>query len=157
MRKIKLICVGKTQESYLLEGISNIEKKLQRFCTFSWLYVKEADYRHGTKKRWLDEEAERLLRTITPGHFTIVCDEKGKTLTSKNLADLFQSLAVSGYSNIDILIGGSFGLSSNIIRAADLVLSVSAMTFTHQMIRLFITEQIYRAFTIINHIGYHHD
>jgi 23S rRNA (pseudouridine1915-N3)-methyltransferase len=157
MRKIKVICVGKTQESYLRDGIKNLEDKLKRFCAYSWLFVKEANYKNGGKRQWLEEEAERLTRAMTTGHYTIACDEKGKTLSSKNLAELFQSLAVSGHSQIDILIGGPYGLSPAIVQSADLVLSLSTMTFTHQMIRLFLTEQVYRAFTIINHIKYHHD
>jgi 23S rRNA (pseudouridine1915-N3)-methyltransferase len=157
MRKIRILCVGKTQDAYLLEGIKNFEKKLKRFCSFSWVVVKEATYKKGNKNQWISQEGERLRKVIDPGNFTIACDEKGKSHTSPEFADLFQAIANSGHSQIDFIIGGAYGLPEEIAKNANLKLSLSDMTFTHQMIRLLLVEQIYRAYTIINNIKYHHD
>lgn len=157
MRKIRVICVGKTQDAYLIEGIKIFEKKLKRFCSFSWVFIKEAAYKKGNKNLWLAEENDRLQKVADPGNFTIACDEKGQAHTSPKLAKLFQSIANSGHSQIDFIIGGAYGLPQEILQKANLKLSLSEMTFTHQMIRLLLIEQIYRAFTIINNIKYHHD
>ncbi|MCG8337159.1 MAG: 23S rRNA (pseudouridine(1915)-N(3))-methyltransferase RlmH [Proteobacteria bacterium] len=157
MRKIRVVCIGKTQDAYLTEGIKIFEKKLKRFCSFSWVFVKEAAYKKGNKNNWLAEENDRLQKTLGPGHFTIACDEKGQTHTSPKLAGLFQSIANSGHSQIDFIIGGAYGLPQEILQKANLKLSLSEMTFTHQMIRLLLIEQIYRAFTILNNIKYHHE
>lgn len=157
MRKIRIICVGKTQDTYLLEGIKIFEKKLKRFCSFSWVFIKEAAYKKGNKSQWLSEENERLLKTVDPRHFIVACDEKGHAHTSPKFAKLFQSIANSGHSHIDFIVGGAYGLPQEILQRANLKLSLSEMTFTHQMIRLLLIEQIYRAFTIINNIKYHHE
>ncbi len=157
MKKIRVVCVGKTRDAYLLEGIKLFEKKLKRFCSFSWVPVKEAAYQKGNKELWLSEENNRLQKALDPGNFIIACDEKGQAHTSRKFAGLFQSIANSGHSRIDFIIGGAFGLPQEILQKANLQLSLSEMTFTHQMIRLLLIEQIYRAFTIINNTKYHHE
>ena len=157
MRKIRVICVGKTQDAYLLEGIKVFEKKLKRFCSFSWIFIKEAAYKKGKKNQWLSEECTRLQKAIDSRNYIIACDEKGRSYTSPSLAKQFQSIANSGHSQIDFIIGGAYGLPEDILKKANLKLSLSDMTFTHQMIRLLLIEQIYRAFTINNNIKYHHE
>ncbi len=157
MRKIRIICVGKTQDAYLLDGLKVFEKKLKRFCSFSWIYIKESVYKKGNESQWLEDEQSRLGKVIVPGNFTIACDEKGKSHSSIQFAKLFQTIANSGHSQIDFIIGGAYGLPEKITKEANLKLSLSEMTFTHQMIRLLLIEQIYRAFTIIKNIKYHHE
>ena len=157
MRKIRFICVGKTQDAYIKEGIKAFEKKLKRFCIPSWVFVREADYKTGQRQQWMAEEAQRLSKVLIPRSYTIACDEKGDLFDSRKFADHLQSIANSGYSQIDFIIGGPFGLPETIVNSSRTVLSLSPLTFTHQMVRIILMEQVYRAFTIIRNIRYHHD
>lgn len=157
MRKIRIICVGKTQDSHLNEGLKIYENKLKRYCKLEWLIVKEANYSSGNKTNWLNTEAKNISKALSTKNFTIVCDEKGKQFSSTEFASKVSTLANQGISNIDFIIGGAFGLPKEIVLASQLKLSFSKMTFTHQMIRLILAEQIYRVFTIINNEKYHHD
>ena len=156
MRKIKIVCVGKNQKSYVSEGLVEYEKRLHRYCGFETVFVKETSYRSGSKKQWIDQEGKGLRKHISPNHFTIACDEKGTSVTSLELSKMFISWANSGYSQFVFLIGGAYGLSHEVKEAADFTLSLSPMTMTHQLVRLILAEQIYRAFTIINGGKYHH-
>ncbi len=156
MRKINIICVGRNQEAYLKEGIKIYEKKIKRYCTLNWYIVKEANYSNGSRKLWLNTEFSRLSKYVSTSNFSIACDEKGASLSSPDLAKLFKKTANSGYSQIDFFIGGAHGLPEKLNASVNQKLSISPMTFTHQMIRLILIEQVYRAFTIINNEKYHH-
>ncbi|MCP4753446.1 MAG: 23S rRNA (pseudouridine(1915)-N(3))-methyltransferase RlmH [Proteobacteria bacterium] len=155
MRKIRIYCIGKNQEAYLKQGLAVFEKKLRRYCDFQLQCVKEADYASGTKKRWLVEEGRRLLKHDHPNSFSVVCDEKGKSFTSLEFSKEFGKWANRGFSQFDFFIGGPFGLSDEVKNSADLLLGISPMTMTHQIVRLVLIEQIYRSFTIIHNEKYH--
>ena len=157
MRKIRIICVGKTRDVYVDQGLAVFEKRMRRYCGFQSRIVKEADYSSGTKKQWLKVEAERLLKLTSAGNYTIVCDEKGKKFSSAEFAGEFVTWSNHGYSQFDFIIGGAYGLSDNVKQSANLIFSFSPMTMTHQIFRLILTEQIYRAFTIVNKEKYHHE
>ncbi len=101
-------------------------------------------------------EGHKLLKAISSDHVTIACDEKGKLLTSVELSNRFVQWANQGQSKFDFVIGGPYGLSDRVKRAADFRLSFSPMTMPHQLVRLVLIEQIYRAFTIIRNEKYHH-
>jgi len=107
------------------------------------------------KQQTLTQEGQRLLKQVPEGSYLIVLDVYGKELSSEELAAKIDSLGLSGKSNITFLIGGAFGLSSEVRSAADMLLSFSKMTFTHQMVRLLLVEQIYRAFKINRGEKYH--
>ncbi len=156
MRKIRIICVGKHRDKYLLEGIKVYEKKLKRYCGFKWDFVKEANYARGSEETWLQDELKRLSKLLNPNAFTIACYDNGESLSSVQFAERFKSVANKGLSQIDFIIGGPFGLPEEILKRSNMILSFSAMTFTHQMVRLILSEQIYRAFTIIKNESYHH-
>ena len=156
MRKINIICIGKKQKTYIDEGLAIFDKRLRRYCVFQTVFIKEANYRSGTQLQWLTEEGKSLMKHISPDHYTIVCDEKGTSITSLQLSKKFNLWANNGYSQFDFIIGGAYGLSSEVKTSADLILSLSAMTMTHQLVRLILAEQIYRAFTIIRGEKYHH-
>jgi 23S rRNA (pseudouridine1915-N3)-methyltransferase len=156
MRKIRIVCVGKLQDSFLKEGIQAYEKKMKRYCSFSWQIVKEANYGQGSKPLWLDSEFSRLSKCVSPRSFSISCDEAGDSLSSLQFADLFKKTANAGYSQIDFFIGGAHGLPDKLTHSTNRKISLSPMTFTHQMVRLILAEQIYRAFTIVNNEKYHH-
>lgn len=156
MRKIRIVCVGKNQKSYVSDGLADFEKRMRRYCDFQTVFVKEASYRSGSQNQWAALEGKSLKKHISTDHLTIVCDEKGKSITSSELSKQFTSWANRGYSQFNFLIGGAYGLSNEIKKAADFTLSLSSMTMTHQLVRLILAEQIYRAFTIINGEKYHH-
>jgi len=156
MRKIRIITVGKTQDKYIRDGVAVFEKKLKHYCELNLVVVKEANYANGSAQQWNQEEGQKLIKLMNPRHFTICCDEKGSSFDSIQLANAFQNWSNTGYSTLDFLIGGAFGFSDEVRSKANIVLSLSPMTLTHQMVRLFLIEQVYRAFTIIRNEKYHH-
>mgnify|MGYP002725697613 CR=1 FL=1 len=156
MRQIRVLCVGKKQEPYLKTGIDVYQKKLQRYCRFELIPLKEANYGKGSKLQWQRKEQKEIESQYRPQTYIIACDEKGETLSSPQLADKLKSIANQGFSKIDFVVGGPFGLPQEIKAGSHLMLSLSSMTLTHQMIRLLLAEQIYRAFTIIKGEKYHH-
>lgn len=157
--KITLVTVGKIKEKYLTEGINEFLKRLKPFAQVS---IKEVPEEHmpdnpseAEKQQSLTKEGQRLLKQVPEGSFLIVLDVYGKQLSSEGLAAKIQELGLRGQSSLTFLIGGAFGLSQEVRQAADFRLSFSPMTFTHQMIRLLLVEQIYRAFKINRGEKYH--
>ncbi|NQU66103.1 MAG: 23S rRNA (pseudouridine(1915)-N(3))-methyltransferase RlmH [SAR324 cluster bacterium] len=156
MRKIRILCVGKKQETYLNSGIETYQKKLQRYCELEFKTIREADYSSGTPKQWHAKEWKEIQNQLHATAFLIACDEMGVCYSSKAFANKLENIALQGVSRIDFVVGGPYGLPTEIRSRANLVLSLSTMTFTHQMFRLFLVEQIYRALTILNGEKYHH-
>jgi 23S rRNA (pseudouridine1915-N3)-methyltransferase len=157
--RITIVVVGKIKEKYLTAGIAEYVKRLGPFCR---LDIVELDEEHmpdspsaAEKAKVLEREGDRILKHIRSNSYFIVLDVAGKQLASEELAAKFDSLAVSGTSDITFAIGGAFGLSPAVTAAAQERLSFSRMTFTHQMIRLLLVEQIYRAFKISRGEPYH--
>lgn len=157
--KITIATVGKIKEKYLTAGIAEFTKRLGPFCRLNIVEVDEEKMPENPspaeKTKALDKEAERLLKQIRPDSYVIVLDVAGKQASSEELADKLNSLGLSGKSDVTFIIGGAFGLSANLLTAAKERLSFSKMTFTHQMIRLLLVEQIYRAFKINRGEPYH--
>ena len=157
--RITILAVGKIKEKYLRDGIAEFVKRLGPFCR---LEIKELDEERmpddpsaAQKEQALAREGERLLKQIPQGSRVFVLDVIGKQQSSEELAETFSSLAVDGDSSLTFIIGGAFGLSEDVRKAAHVRLSFSKMTFTHQMIRLLLVEQIYRAFKIWRGEPYH--
>ena len=146
--KITLLVIGKLKEKFLVEGV---EEYLKRIKIFAKVEVREI-----SECRTVDEEGKKLLAQVPRDSFLIVLDVAGNALTSEQLAEKISALTLRGVSDITFLIGGAFGLSEEVRRAAGLRLSLSKMTFTHQMARLIIAEQIYRAFKINRGEPYHY-
>jgi len=159
MLKIQIIAVGKIKEKYLKEGIAEYTKRLSRFCDLQIIEVEDEKAPESLSESQEEQvrlkEAERILKKVKDNSYTIVLDVKGEKLSSEDLAARIQNLGVSGISSITFIIGGSIGLDSSVIKKASLRLSLSDMTFPHQLTRLIILEQIYRAFKIINNEVYH--
>lgn len=157
--KIRIVAVGKIKEKYLSAGIAEFVKRLTPFCRLEIVELNEErmpDNPSPTEKQQvLVKEGERLLKAVGSGSYLIVLDVAGKLISSEELSAKFDGLALSGQSDITFLIGGPFGLSPAIIAAAHERISFSRMTFTHQMIRLLLVEQIYRAFKISRGEPYH--
>ena len=157
--KISIVAAGKLKEKYLTEGIKEFLKRLTPFANVNIIEINEEKMKdnpsEAEKQQVLAQEGQRLLKQVTEGSYLIVLDVYGKNLSSEELAAKIDSLALNGKSHITFLIGGAFGLSQEVRQAADLLLSFSNMTFTHQMVRLLLVEQIYRAFKINRGEKYH--
>ena len=157
--KITLACVGKIKEKYLTAGIEEFTKRLTTFCKLETVAISEErmpeDPSPAEKEQVLGRETERLLAVIPQNSYVIVLDVKGKLISSEELAAKFDKLALGGNSHITFVIGGAFGYTDALRKRADETISFSRMTFTHQMIRLLLIEQIYRAFKISRGEKYH--
>ena len=157
--KIRIVAVGKLKEKYLREGVAEYAKRLAPFASVELLETREEymaeNPSEAQRQQTLAKEGERLLRLVPERSFLIVLDVKGKLLSSEALAKELASRALQGQSDLTFLIGGAFGLSPAVRERADLRISVSPMTFTHQMVRLLLYEQIYRAFKINRGEKYH--
>jgi len=157
--KITIVCAGKLKEKYLQAGIAEFLKRLKPFAQVEIREIHEEKMpetpSEAEKQQVLTREGEKLLRLVPEGSYLFVLDVCGEELASEELAARLDRLALGGRSNLTFLIGGAFGLSPAVRQAADLRLSFSRMTFTHQMVRLLLVEQIYRAFKINRGEKYH--
>ena len=155
--KIKLLQIGKTIESYLLEGIALYEKRLQAFTSFSCETV--APLKDASSLSTLQvkqREGELILAKIKPDDFLVLLDENGRTFDSVEFARQIEQLQVQSTRQLVFVVGGAFGFSEEVYRRARMKIALSEMTFSHQLVRLIFMEQLYRAFTIINKHPYHH-
>jgi len=145
--KINLIVVGKLKERFLVEGVAEYVKRIKKFARLEVREVPEC--------RTVEEEGQKILSLVPQGSWLCVLDVAGEALTSEDFAKKIAALTLGGVSNLTFVIGGAFGLSDELRRAASFRLSLSKLTFTHQMARLVLVEQIYRAFKINRHEPYH--
>ncbi len=150
---IKILCVGKLKEDYLTSGIKEYLKRLDAWEKVEVIEVKE--YLSSDIKKVIEVEGDYLLDKIDKNDFVITLEIEGKMLTSEDLASKLDQLYTYGNSNITFVIGGSYGLSDKVKNRSSFALSFSKFTFPHQLMRLILLEQIYRAFTINNHKEYH--
>ena len=146
--KINLVTIGKLKEKFLVEGVEEYLRRIKNFA--------KVDVREISECRTVDEEGKKLLAQVPRDSFLIVLDVAGVEFSSEQLAEKISALTLRGVSDITFLIGGAFGLSDEVRKAANFRLSLSQMTFTHQMARLIIVEQIYRAFKINRGEPYHY-
>lgn len=155
---IDIVCVGRLKESFFKEAVKEYEKRLSRYAKLSVIEVADEPTKENASENECDivkkKEADRLLKAVKNDGYVISLDIKGKSLTSKGLADKLEGLAVSGTGRIQFVIGGSLGLHRSVIEASDLVLSFSQFTFPHQLMRVILLEQIYRSFKIIKNEPY---
>ncbi len=155
--RLNLLCVGRLTLPYLNQGCAEFSKRLKRYLPISVTEIKE--HKTGRKQdlqRIITTEGENLEQRIPAGTFVIALDQRGKSLSSEKLADLMNDHMVRSIPEWTLLIGGPYGLSERLRKRADLVLSMSDMTLTHQMARLLLLEQLYRCCTIIRNEPYHH-
>ena len=153
---IKIICLGKTKQDFISKGIAEYQKRIGRFGKLTWNFLPDVKLTGSNSVQIVKEkEAEFILKSINPRDFVIALDERGKQFSSPKFAKYLENISISG-KPITFIIGGVYGLSEQIRDRADLTLGFSEFTFTHQMIRMLLAEQIYRAFTIINGKKYHY-
>ena len=157
--KITIVAAGKIKEKYLTAGINEFLKRLGAFANVKIVEINEGKMKdnpsEAEKQQVLAAEGQRLLKQVPEGSYLFVLDVYGKAVSSEALSEKIQKLGLEGKSSITFLIGGAFGLSEEVRQAADFRLSFSPMTFTHQMIRLLLVEQIYRSFKIARGEKYH--
>ena len=151
------LTVGKTNERYLIEGVAEYEKRLKKYISFKHEVIPELKRTKGSSEDELkSKEGVEILSRIKPGDFIILMDEKGESFDSVAFAKHLQKRMNAGYKRIVFVVGGPYGFSPEVYQKANEKISLSAMTFSHQMVRLFFTEQVYRAFTILRNEPYHH-
>lgn len=157
--KVNIITVGKLKERYLKDGVAEYSKRLSRFCD---LRITEVDDEQAPEtlsaaqeEQIKKKEADRVLGKVKSGDYLIVLDVAGAKKSSEEFASVLRNCMTGGRSNITFVIGGSVGLDAELVKNADLRLSLSDMTFPHQLTRLILLEQIFRAFKIINGETYH--
>ena len=157
--KITLIAVGKIKERYFEDAIREYSKRLSRYCRLEIIQVADEKTPDGAsealEEQIKEKEGRRILDQIREGAYVIALAVEGKQLDSLELAARMERLAVEGKSQLVFLIGGSLGLSKEVMRRADFALSFSAMTFPHQLMRVILLEQIYRTFRIRAGEPYH--
>lgn len=156
--RIVLLQIDKTQDSYLAEGIEIYTKRLRNYITLDTLTINVPKaVRQRTFNEQKTEEAKLIFNQITPEDFLILLDDKGKEHTSVEFSKFIAQKQNSSTKRLVFLIGGPFGFDQKVYDRANFKLSFSKMTFSHQMIRLFFTEQLYRAYTILKGEKYHHE
>lgn len=157
--KISLITVGKIKEKYLEEAIAEYSKRLSRYCKLEVIQLadeKTPDKAGEALERQIKEkEGTRILANIKEGAYVVALAIDGKMFSSEEMAERIGQLGVDGVSCIQFIIGGSLGLSEEVLGRADLKLSFSRMTFPHQLMRVILLEQIYRSYRIISGEPYH--
>ena len=157
--RISVICVGKLKEKYLVMGVEEYSKRLSRYCTLEITELpdeKTPDNAGEALKEMIKrKEGERILKTMKEDSYCIALAIEGSQLSSVELAEKLDSLGITGTSHISFVIGGSLGLSKEVLSRANYKLSFSKMTFPHQMMRMILLEQIYRAYRINTNQPYH--
>lgn len=156
--KITLLVVGKTVESYFVRGIEEYSKRLVHYVPFETVVIPEL---RNTKSLSADQQKEReadlILKAILPGDYIVLLDEHGKEFTSLQFASYLEKKMANVSKRLVFVVGGPYGFSDRIYNVAQEKISLSKMTYSHQMIRLIFVEQLYRAMTILNNEPYHHE
>ena len=157
----KIICVGKLKEKYLNDAIKEYSKRLSRFCKLEILELQDeklpVNYSEALYNEVKEREAKLILSKINQKNSYIIClDETGKEFSSPKLAERLDSIFTNVSSSLTFVIGGSLGLSNTVKEKAHLILSFSKLTFPHQLFRVFLLEQLFRCFKILNNEQYHH-
>lgn len=156
--KISLILVGKTTEKYFIEAFSEYSNRLKHYIPFETEVIPELKNTKGlTPSQQKEKEADLIMKVLQPGDHIVLLDEQGKEFTSMKFANYLERKTHSISKRLVFVVGGPYGFSDRIYAAAHEKISLSRMTFSHQMIRILFVEQIYRAMTILNNEPYHHE
>ena len=154
-----VICIGKLKDAYLRDGVAEFVKRMRPYGGITITELNESKIgdkpSDADRKQVVVEEGERLLKNIPKNAYTVLLDVYGKTMSSEDLAKTVAKLEVDGVSDMAFIVGGAFGVSDELRRSVNYKLSFSPMTFTHQMVRLLLVEQIYRASKINRNEPYH--
>ena len=155
--KIVLLTIGKTSEKYLIEGIAQYQNRLKHYIQFEMieiLNIKNA--KNFSNAELIKKEGELILKQLQRSDHLVILDDKGNDFTSPKFSEKLQNWMLSGKKRLVFVVGGAYGFSEQVYSRGNEKLSLSKMTFSHQMVRLFFVEQIYRGYTILNNEPYHH-
>jgi 23S rRNA (pseudouridine1915-N3)-methyltransferase len=155
--KITLIAIGKTEEQYLQTGIDKYLQRLKFYINFNFIIIPDIkNSKNLSEAQQKQKEAEQILKGINNSDCLVLLDENGKTFSSEGFATYLNKHLIGSTQHLVFVIGGPYGFDSSVHERANQKLSLSAMTFSHQMVRLFFVEQLYRGFTILKNEPYHH-
>lgn len=152
--KILLLGVSKTKEQYLIQGVEKFKKLLGNFCSFSEKYLKESQLKDNNDLI-IKEDSLIIMKNLPKGYYKVLLDLSGKEITSEQFSFFLNKTALQSPKGIVFVIGGHLGFSEDLKKEFDFRICLSKMTLTHQMIRLFFIEQLYRAYSILNNRKYH--
>jgi len=156
--KITLLVVGKTEDKYLIEGIDKYLGRLKHYINFNMLIIPDIkNTKNLTEAQQKAKEAELILKQINNPDLMILMDERGKKYTSVQFSEYLNKHMIGSVQQLIFVIGGPYGFDQTVYDRANGKISLSDMTFSHQMVRLFLTEQLYRAFSILKGEPYHHE
>ena len=154
---IKLVCIGKTDKGELSELISVYKNRLKHYVKFEMDIIPDIrNTKNIDEQLQKQKEGELILKDIENSDFLVLLDEQGKQYTSMNFSEFLQKRMNTGLKRLIFVVGGPYGFSEEVYKRANSKVSLSKMTFSHQMVRLFFVEQLYRAFTILKNEPYHH-
>ncbi|MCM1292970.1 MAG: 23S rRNA (pseudouridine(1915)-N(3))-methyltransferase RlmH [Bacteroides sp.] len=156
--KITLLTVGATQSSYLNVGIEDYTRRISHYLPFDIVTVKDLKASRSTSPdKQCSLEGQRILAMLQPSDMVVLLDERGRELTSREFSGFVDAQMLAGRRRLVFVVGGPYGFSDEVYARADAKISLSRMTFSHEMVRLFFVEQLYRAMTILRGEPYHHD
>ncbi len=150
--------VGRTDEAWLVSGIDEYVKRIARYIPFQVIVIQDVKKGKSMPETVVKkEEGALILKKVSPGDVLVILDERGSINSSREFAGFVQKQMNSGIRNLFFVIGGAYGFSDEVYQRCDFKISLSKMTFSHQMVRLIFVEQLYRAMSILNNEPYHHD
>ena len=159
MININIICVGKLKENYLKEAISEYSKRLSKYCNLKIIEISDEKLpnkiNESTMQELKNKEGLKILENIKKDSYVFPLDLHGKQFTSEEFSEKIENITVRGFSTITFIIGGTLGISDEVLEKANELICFSKMTFPHQLIRVFLLEQLFRAFKISNNETYH--
>lgn len=156
--KIDLLVIGKTDSKIMKEGFEIYEKRLTHYIPFSMNVIPDIkNVKNMSEEQQKEKEGSEILKRIDNTDFVILLDENGKDFSSKGFADFIEQKTITGIKKLIFVIGGPYGFSQEVYQRSNSKLSLSKMTFSHQMVRMIFAEQLYRAMTIIKGEPYHHE
>lgn len=156
--KITLLVVGKTEDKYLVEGITKYINRLKHYIGFQLVVIPELkNTKSLTEAQQKSKEAELILKQVSGADVVVLLDEKGKKYNSVSFADYLNKQMIGSVQHLIFIIGGPYGFDDSVYKRSNSSISLSDMTFSHQMVRLFFVEQLYRAFSILKGLPYHHE
>lgn len=156
--KAVLLVIGKTDESYILEGIKKYTNRISKYMPFEIEVIPDLkNTKNMQQKQQKEKEGNLILKRVNSGDYLVLLDEKGKMHSSVEFAKWLNAIFVSSYKRLVFVVGGPYGFSSDVYKKCNGKISISKMTFSHQMIRLIFIEQFYRAHSILKGEPYHHE
>lgn len=159
MLTIQILCLGKLKEKYLLDGVNEYVKRISKYANIKIIELPDEMIPENASSKEIETiqklEADKIRKYLKSQDYNIALDLTGKQLTSEEFSGKLEDITLKGFSTINFIIGGTTGLERELVANSNFVFSFSKLTFPHQLIRLFLTEQIFRAFKIMYHERYH--